>query len=70
MKRSTLQQHKDVAMLHEEGMITAKARSSLSVPHSIKHATPSKTQNNIKNTNKYCTNYGMINHNVETCINK
>jgi hypothetical protein len=36
MKRSTLQQHKEVAMLCEENMTILKARSALLVPHSTK----------------------------------
>jgi hypothetical protein len=36
MKQSTLQQHKEVTMLCEEGMITIEARSALLVPHNIK----------------------------------
>ncbi len=32
MKQSTLQQHKEVAMLCEKGMTTVKARSALSIP--------------------------------------
>jgi len=70
MKRSTLQQHKEVVMLCEEGMTTAKARNVLSIPQSTKQAPPPKTQSNTWKTNKYCTNYGMINHNVETCKKK
>jgi hypothetical protein len=42
MKRSTLQQHKEVAMLCEEGMITAKTRSASSVPQNIKQVVPAK----------------------------
>ncbi len=36
MKRLTLQQHKEAAMLCEERMITIKARSALLVPHNTK----------------------------------
>jgi hypothetical protein len=57
-------------MLCEKGMITTKARSVLSMPQNIKQAIIPKTQDNIGKTNKYCTNYGMINHNVETCKKK
>jgi len=32
MKQSTLQQHKELVMLYEKGMIIAEARSALSVP--------------------------------------
>jgi hypothetical protein len=31
---------------------------------------PPKTHNNTRKIDKYCTNYGMINHNVETCKKK
>jgi hypothetical protein len=53
-------------MLCEKGMISTKARNALSVPHSTKHATPTKTQNNTRNTNKHYTNCAMTNHNVDT----
>jgi hypothetical protein len=38
MRGSTLQ-HKEVAMLCEENMITTKARNALLVPHNTKHTT-------------------------------
>jgi hypothetical protein len=56
-------------MLCEEGMTTTK-RSALSIPRNTKQATPTKTQSNTRNTDKHCTNYGMTNHNVETCKKK
>jgi hypothetical protein len=67
MKWSTLQQHKEAAMLCEEGMTIVETRSALSIPHGTKQITPTKTQSNTRKTDKHCTNYGMINHNVETC---
>jgi hypothetical protein len=36
MKRSTLQQHKEVVMLCEEGMTNVETRSALSIPQSTK----------------------------------
>jgi hypothetical protein len=39
----TLQQHKEVGMLCEEGMITTKARSALSIPHNTKQIALVKT---------------------------
>jgi len=57
-------------MLCEEDMTTIEARSALLVPQSTKHATPSKTQSNTRKNNKHCSNCGMTNHNVKTCINK
>jgi hypothetical protein len=57
-------------MLCEEKIITAAARSTLSIPHNIKQATPSKTHNNIGKIDKYYTNCGTNNHNVETCRKK
>jgi len=36
MKQSTLQQHKEVAMLCEEGMTITQARNALLVPQNIK----------------------------------
>jgi hypothetical protein len=57
-------------MLCEQCTTIAEARSVMSVPQSIKHAVPTKTQSNIGKTDKHCTNYGMTNHNVETCRKK
>jgi len=57
-------------MLCEEGTTTAKARSALLVPQSTKQTILAKTQSNVGNTNKHCTNCGMTNHNVETCKKK
>jgi uncharacterized membrane protein len=70
MKRSTLQHHKEATMLCEEGMITIKTMSALSIPLSIKHAIQAKTQSNTRKTNKHCINCGMKNHNVKTCRKK
>jgi hypothetical protein len=70
MKRSTLQQHKEGTMLCEESMNAIEARSTFLVPQTTKHATTTKTYNNIGKINKHCTNYGMVNHNVETCRKK
>jgi hypothetical protein len=53
-------------MLCEEGMIVTVARSVFLVPHNTKQTTPTKIHNNTRKTNKHCTNYGMMNHNVET----
>jgi hypothetical protein len=57
-------------MLCEEGMTIVEARSALSIPQNIKHAVLAKTQNNTWKISKHCTNYGMTNHNVETCKKK
>jgi hypothetical protein len=54
-------------MLCEEGITITKARSVLSIPKNTKQTIVPETQGNERKTNKYCTNYGMINHNVETC---
>jgi hypothetical protein len=70
MKRSTLQQHKEVVMLCEERMTNVETRSALSIPQSTKHVTSIKTQSITGKTDKYYINYGMINHNVETCKKK
>jgi hypothetical protein len=43
MKRSTLQQHKEVVMLCEEGMTNVEIRSALLIPQGTKLATPMKT---------------------------
>jgi hypothetical protein len=70
MKRLTLQQHKDVAMLCEEGMTITKTRSAFLVPQSTKKVTSMKTQSNTRKIDKHCTNCEMTNHNVETCRKK
>ncbi len=70
MKQSTLQQHKEATMLCEEGMTILEARTALSIPQNTKHVTQTKTQSNIGKIDKYCTNCGMTNHNVETCKKK
>jgi len=54
-------------MLCEEGMNIVEARNALSIPHNIEQAVLAKTQSNTGKTKKHCTNYGMTNHNVETC---
>jgi hypothetical protein len=51
-------------------MTIAETRSTLSVPQNTKHATTTKTQSNARKTDKHYTNYGMTNHNVETCKKK
>jgi hypothetical protein len=70
MNWSTLQQDKEATMLCEEGMTITKVKSALSVPQSTKLPAPAKTQNNTRKIDKYCTNCGMTNHNVETCRKK
>ncbi len=40
------------------------------MPQSTKQVALAKTHSNIRKTDKYCTNCGMTNHNVETCRNK
>jgi len=57
-------------MLCEEGMTITKVRNALSIPQSTKQTTPPKTQSNIGKINKFYTNCGMTNHNVETCRKK
>jgi hypothetical protein len=57
-------------MLCEKNMTIVEAWSALSIPHNIKHVVPTKTQSNIRKTDKHYTNYGMTNHNVETCRKK
>jgi hypothetical protein len=57
-------------MLCEEGMTTIEARNALSVLHNIKEVILAKTENNTRKNHKHCTNYGMANHNMETCRKK
>jgi hypothetical protein len=70
MKRSTLQQHKEVTMLCEEVMTIVEARSALLIPQSIKYVVPTKTQNNTGKIDKHYTNCRMTNHNVKICKKK
>ncbi len=56
--------------VYEEGLTIAKARNALSLPQTTKQTTLAKTQNTIGQIDKHCTNYGMTNHNVETCKKK
>jgi hypothetical protein len=57
-------------MFCEEAMTIAKAKNALLVLQSTKHATPMKIQNNKGKIDRHCTNYGMTNHDVETCKKK
>ncbi len=57
-------------MFCEENMIIIEARSALSIPQNTKQSTLAKTQNNTRQIDEHCTNYGMTNHNVETCRKK
>jgi hypothetical protein len=57
-------------MLYEEDMTIVEIRSALLVPQNIKQAAPAKTQSNTRKIDKHYTNYGMTNHNVETCRKK
>jgi len=70
MKQSTLQHHKEATMLCEEGITTTKARNALSIPLNTKETPPPKTHSNTWNIDKFCINFGMTNHNVETCKKK
>jgi len=54
----------------EKGMIIIKARSALSIPQNTKQVVVPKTEGNTWKIEKYCTNCGMINHNVEICKKK
>jgi len=51
-------------------MITIETKNTFLIPCIIKHVAPQKTQSNIRKIDKYYTNYGMIDHNVETCRKK
>ncbi len=42
MKRSTLQQHKEAAMLCGKGMTIREARNALSIPHNTKQVVSTK----------------------------
>jgi len=57
-------------MLCEEGMTTLEIRSELLIPQNTKDMRLIKTQSIIGKTYEYCINYGMTNHNVETCKKK
>jgi hypothetical protein len=51
-------------------MTIAEGRNAFSIPHNTKQVAPPKTQSNTRKNDKYCTNCGMNNHNVETCKKK
>jgi hypothetical protein len=57
-------------MLCEEIMTITEGRDVFSIPHNTKQVAPPKAQSNIKKNDKYYTNCGMNNHNVETCKKK
>jgi hypothetical protein len=57
-------------MLCEESMTIVEARNALSIPQNTKQTTLAKTQSNTRKSDKHYTNYGMTNHNVETCKKK
>jgi hypothetical protein len=70
MKRSTLQHHKEAAKLCEEKIIIAEMKSAFLIPQSTKQKSPPKAYSNTWKFDKYCTNYGMNTHNVETLRKK
>ncbi len=57
-------------MLCEKGMTILETRSAFLVPQNTKQAALVKIHSTTGKTNKHCTNYGMMNHNVETCRKK
>jgi hypothetical protein len=57
-------------MLCEKGMTNIEVRNALLVSHSTKHVAPTQTNCILRKIDKYCTNCGMTNHNVETCRKK
>ncbi len=57
-------------MLCKEGMPIVEARSALSIPQDTKYVALAKMKSNRRKIDKYCINYGMTNHNVDTCKNK
>ncbi len=67
MKRKTLQQHKEKALVCEEGISEVEAISSVSVPQSNKTISTQKPQTILEKIRMYCTNCHRTNHNVETC---
>jgi len=69
MKRKNLQQHKEVALVHEEGIFEINVISNLLVPKTTLIQKPQKI---TKKTLMYCTNSHMTNHNefLQIQINK
>jgi hypothetical protein len=67
MKKETLHQHKEGALVCEEGIFEVKIINNLSVPQSSKAILVQKPQTITKKIGMYCTNCRKTNHNVETC---
>jgi len=66
MKKETLQQHKEVVLVCEEGIFEVEAISNLLVPQSNKVVLVQKPYIVTKQIGMYCTNCHRTNHNVET----
>jgi hypothetical protein len=66
MKRETLQQHEEIALVCEKGIFEVEAINNLSIPHSSKTMLAHKPHTNTEKTRMYCINCHMTNHNVET----
>jgi len=67
MKRETLQQYKEVALVCEEGISKVEAISNALEPHSSKIILVQKPQTITEKIGMYYTNCHRTNHNVETC---
>ncbi len=61
-----MQQHKEAALVYEEGISKVEVINNLLVPQSSKTKLIQKPQIVTKKTRLYCTNYHKTNHNVET----
>ncbi len=66
MKKKTLQQHKEITLVCEEGIFEVKAISNILVPQSSKIISAQKPQTILEKIGMYCTNYHKTNHDVET----
>ncbi len=67
MKKETLQQYKEVALVCVEGIFKVEAISNLLIPHNSKTILVQKPQTITEKIGMYCINCHRTNHNVETC---
>ncbi len=65
MKQTTLQLHKEAALLCEEGMTPSEVQNALLIPQIFRFVIITKPWMEPGKTCKHCTNYGQDNHNVE-----
>lgn len=67
MKKDTLQQHKEFALLYDEVIFEPKTHNFMSIPHITKIGVVVVRNPIVAKPNVNCINCHHINHNVETC---